>query len=162
MDATSAGPQLPGVTYYGIEATHSNMCKFESENAPGYRTVSTALREWVADAPNLIPIRWGIEEEERQVRANLENMERARPYVRLSLEKSRDIILTSTSREQQSSPLHTDKSPVGFYQRGMGGTRHGCPRGKCYEWWSNKSRATIPAIPTPIEGPRADFFSSCS
>ncbi len=80
VDSSSAGPQLPGVTYYGIEATHSGMCKFESENAPGYRTVSTALREWVADAPQVIPIRWEVEEDDRRMRANLENMERARLY----------------------------------------------------------------------------------
>jgi hypothetical protein len=81
VDASSASPQLVGVTYYGIEATHSGMCKFESENAPGYRTVSTAIREWIADAPNVIPIRWEVEEDQRRVRANLDNFERARLYV---------------------------------------------------------------------------------
>ncbi|KAL2186336.1 hypothetical protein L209DRAFT_806571 [Thermothelomyces heterothallicus CBS 203.75] len=80
VDASSASPQLVGVTYYGIEATHSRMCKFDSENAPGYRTVSTAIREWVADAPNVIPIRWEVEEDQRRVRANLENFERSRQY----------------------------------------------------------------------------------
>lgn len=57
------------------------MCKFESENAPGYRTVSTAIREWIADAPEVIPIRWEVEEDQRRVRANLEYFERARQYV---------------------------------------------------------------------------------
>ncbi|KAK4148919.1 hypothetical protein C8A00DRAFT_38494, partial [Chaetomidium leptoderma] len=80
VDAASASPQLVGVTYYGIEATHSGMCKFESTNAPGYRTVSTAIREWIADAPNVIPIRWEVEEDQRRVRANLDNFERARLY----------------------------------------------------------------------------------
>ncbi|KAK4042951.1 hypothetical protein C8A01DRAFT_32894 [Parachaetomium inaequale] len=80
VDASSASPQLVGVTYYGIEATHSRMCKFDSENAPGYRTVSTAIREWVADAPDVIPIRWEVEEDQRRVRANLENFERLRQY----------------------------------------------------------------------------------
>ncbi|EAQ83334.1 hypothetical protein CHGG_09738 [Chaetomium globosum CBS 148.51] len=85
VDASSASPQLVGVTYYGIEATHSRMCKFESENAPGYRTVSTAIREWIADAPEVIPIRWEVEEDQRRVRANLEYFERARQYGAASL-----------------------------------------------------------------------------
>ncbi|KAK3985643.1 hypothetical protein QBC44DRAFT_274798 [Cladorrhinum sp. PSN332] len=80
VDAASAGPQLPGVTYYGIEASHSGMCKFESENAPGWVNVSTAIREWVGDGENVIPIRWEVEEEDRRTRANLENFERRRGY----------------------------------------------------------------------------------
>ena len=88
VDASSASPQLVGVTYYGIEATHSRMCKFESENAPGYRTVSTAIREWIADAPEVIPIRWEVEEDQRRVRANLEYFERARQYVSAQCMKS--------------------------------------------------------------------------
>ncbi|KAK4676008.1 hypothetical protein QC764_0084030 [Podospora pseudoanserina] len=80
VDAASAGPQLPGVTYYGIEKDHSGMCKFEGENAPGWRNVSTTLRQWVADGVNLIPPRWLLEEKDRQLRASLENFERARNY----------------------------------------------------------------------------------
>ncbi|KAJ4292927.1 hypothetical protein N0V88_005590 [Collariella sp. IMI 366227] len=75
---TSASPQLPGVTYYGIEATHSGMCKFANDNAPGYRTVSTALREWVADAPTVIPHRWRAEDARRLAKADLEIAERIR------------------------------------------------------------------------------------
>ncbi|KAK3689796.1 hypothetical protein B0T22DRAFT_179069 [Podospora appendiculata] len=82
VDASSASPQLPGVTYYGIEATHSGMCKFESANAPGYRNVSTAIREWVANSPEVIEVRWDVEEDDRRLRANLENFERSRPYDR--------------------------------------------------------------------------------
>ncbi|KAK4131486.1 hypothetical protein BT67DRAFT_451734 [Trichocladium antarcticum] len=78
VDPSSAGPQLPGVTYYSIEATHSGMCKFDGPSAPGYRTVSTALREWVADSPRVIPIRWEAEEEERVLRAAAEDAVRAR------------------------------------------------------------------------------------
>ena len=110
VDSSSAGPQLPGVTYYGIEATHSGMCKFESETAPGYRTVSTALREWVADAPQVIPIRWEVEEDDRRMRANLENMERARLYQGSAMvataAQQQQQITTTTGRFLSSSAGH--------------------------------------------------------
>lgn len=76
VDANSANPQLQGVTYYGIEATHSGMCKFDGQNAPGYRTVSTAIIDWVTVARTVIEIRWEAEEEERKKRAADEYYER--------------------------------------------------------------------------------------
>lgn len=81
VDASSAGPQLPGVTYYAIEATHSGMCKFESRNAPGYRTVVIAIREWVLDAADVVATRWRVEDEERLARAKHEIEERMKPWV---------------------------------------------------------------------------------
>ncbi|KAK0749820.1 hypothetical protein B0T18DRAFT_389348 [Schizothecium vesticola] len=80
VDAASASPQLPGVTYYGIEATHSGMAKFDGENAPGYRNVSTAIREWIAESTSVIKLRWEVEEEDRRLRASLESYERIRAY----------------------------------------------------------------------------------
>jgi hypothetical protein len=47
VDQHSAGPLLPDVQYFGIEATHSSMSKFESKNSPGYTNVSVTLRSWV-------------------------------------------------------------------------------------------------------------------
>ncbi|KAJ8129059.1 hypothetical protein O1611_g4574 [Lasiodiplodia mahajangana] len=81
VDATSASPQLPGVTYYAIEATHSGMCKFDNRNAPGYRTVATALREWVLNAPDVITTRWRVEEDEKLARAKHEIEERMKPWI---------------------------------------------------------------------------------
>lgn len=81
VDSSSAGPQLPGVTYYAIEATHSGMCKFESRNAPGYRTVMILIREWVLDAADVIATRWRVEDEERLARAKHEIEERMKPWV---------------------------------------------------------------------------------
>lgn len=46
VDQTSASPMLPDVVYFGIAATHSGMCKFESKNSPGYLNVSTTLKSW--------------------------------------------------------------------------------------------------------------------
>ncbi|KAI8631832.1 hypothetical protein F5Y19DRAFT_492784 [Xylariaceae sp. FL1651] len=82
VDSNSASPQLPGVTYFAIEATHSGMCKFDSKNAPGYRTVATAIREWVVNAPDVITTRWRIEEEERMARAKHDIEERMKPWIR--------------------------------------------------------------------------------
>jgi len=59
------------------------MCKFESESAPGYVNVSTAIREWVAGCPEVIEVRWEVEEEERQLRAIRETDELSRLYVSL-------------------------------------------------------------------------------
>ncbi|KAK3346683.1 hypothetical protein B0T25DRAFT_283996 [Lasiosphaeria hispida] len=84
VDTASANPQMVGVTYYGIEATHSGMCKFESDNAPGYLNVSTAIREWVALSLTVIPTRWNMEDEDRRTRANLEYFERMRSYNRVA------------------------------------------------------------------------------
>ncbi|KAI1489221.1 hypothetical protein F5X96DRAFT_679902 [Biscogniauxia mediterranea] len=81
VDSTSASPQLPGVTYYAIEATHSGMCKFDSKNAPGYRTVATAIRDWVLDAPDVIATRWRVEEDEKLARAKHEIEERMKPWL---------------------------------------------------------------------------------
>jgi hypothetical protein len=46
VDQTSASPMLPDVVYFGIAATHSGMCKFDSKNSPGYLNVSTTLKTW--------------------------------------------------------------------------------------------------------------------
>jgi hypothetical protein len=46
VDKDSAAPPLPDVWYFGIEANHSAMCKFESKNSPGYLNVSTTLKSW--------------------------------------------------------------------------------------------------------------------
>lgn len=70
------------------------MCKFESADAPGYRQVSTAIVEWVQEAPGFISVRWNVEDEDRRVRVQLEINERARPYVSC-------LLLLSTDREYQ-------------------------------------------------------------
>ncbi|KAL2072078.1 hypothetical protein VTL71DRAFT_11421 [Oculimacula yallundae] len=61
VDQTAASPQLPDVQYFGIEATHSGMCKFGSKNAPGFTNVSVTLRSWVQECPDFIQTRWDAE-----------------------------------------------------------------------------------------------------
>ncbi|KAL8341906.1 hypothetical protein RB601_005287 [Gaeumannomyces tritici] len=81
VDANSAGPQLPGVTYYGIDATHSGMCKYDSADAPGYRIVSTTLRDWVAEAAPFVEMRWKVEEEDRRMKTVNQMHEMGMPYM---------------------------------------------------------------------------------
>jgi hypothetical protein len=47
VDEVVAGPRLPDVEYFEIEATHLAMCKFGSDNLPGYSNVSHTLKSWV-------------------------------------------------------------------------------------------------------------------
>ncbi|CZT01681.1 uncharacterized protein RCO7_01901 [Rhynchosporium graminicola] len=61
VDQIAASPQLPDVQYFGIEATHSGMCKFGSKNAPGFTNVSVTLRMWVQECPGFIQTRWDAE-----------------------------------------------------------------------------------------------------
>ncbi|KAF4637819.1 hypothetical protein G7Y89_g285 [Cudoniella acicularis] len=65
VDQLSASPQLPGVQYYGIEATHSGMCKFESKNSPGYTNISGTIKTWVTESPQVIQHRREAEKQKR-------------------------------------------------------------------------------------------------
>lgn len=65
VDQESASPLLPNVTYYGIEATHSGMCKFETKNSPGYTNVSGTLKSWVIESPKKIKQRVEFAKEAR-------------------------------------------------------------------------------------------------
>ncbi|KAI1756124.1 hypothetical protein F4782DRAFT_484821 [Xylaria castorea] len=112
VDATSAGPQLPGVTYYAIEATHSGMCKFDSKNAPGYRTISTAIREWVLDAPDVIYTRWRVEDDERLARAKHEIEERMKPWIQSQRLQADQGANTSRQNNETTLPPNQEQSKV--------------------------------------------------
>lgn len=51
VDKDSAAPFIQGVHNFGIEATHSGMCKFGSKNAPGYTSVSALIKTWYVEHP---------------------------------------------------------------------------------------------------------------
>jgi hypothetical protein len=78
VDEDSAAPVIEGVERMGIERDHSHMCKFESEDSPGYDVLAEALQRYAEDAPGLIKTRW---EEERRIR-ELEKREAARELLR--------------------------------------------------------------------------------
>lgn len=137
VDANSAGPQLPGVTYYAIEATHSGMCKFESRNAPGYRTVATAIREWVVDAPDVIATRWRVEEDEKLARAKHEIAERMKPW--LDSQRLQQVGQGSIPQQHNETTLPLSQDPTKI---------------------DHQSRPLITAPETPNQGPEEEFFPS--
>ena len=65
VDMSSASPQLPGVTCFGIEATHLDMCRYESRNSPGFRNVSLTINSWVLECPPIIKAKWDVEKKAR-------------------------------------------------------------------------------------------------
>jgi hypothetical protein len=61
VDQGSAGPLLPDVTYFGIEATHSTMCKFDSKNSPGWTNISVTIRSWIQESEVAVQRYWSNE-----------------------------------------------------------------------------------------------------
>ncbi|KAF5006924.1 hypothetical protein FDECE_6729 [Fusarium decemcellulare] len=116
VDVNSASPQLPGVTYYGIEATHSGMCKFEGMSSPGFRNISAAVQKWALDAPSAIEGRWKAEEDERRARTMIqatELMSHVSQAETLSPGPSQPDPVTSAKDEMSVKPtLHEMPRPV--------------------------------------------------
>jgi protein SERAC1 len=98
VEEDSAAPVIEGVERMGIERDHSHMCKFESEDAPGYDVVAEALQRYAEDAPGLISTRW---EEEKRIR-DLEKREAARELLRDSA-SGLDILSPGKSNSAQIS-----------------------------------------------------------
>ncbi len=67
VDEESASPTVQDVERAGIQADHSHMCKFESENAPGFDLVAEAIQRYAEEAPDWIKGRWAAEVKERVI-----------------------------------------------------------------------------------------------
>lgn len=65
MDEESASPTVQDVERAGIQADHSHMCKFESDNAPGFDLVVEGIQRYAEAAPDTIRPRWEAEKDER-------------------------------------------------------------------------------------------------
>ncbi|KAI5922953.1 hypothetical protein F4810DRAFT_720606 [Camillea tinctor] len=137
VDSTSASPQLPGVTYYAIEATHSGMCKFDSKNAPGYRTVATAIRDWVLDAPDVIATRWRVEEDEKLARAKHEIEERMKPWLNSQRMQQSDQGSIQQQNNDTSLPPSEEPSKI-----------------------EHQSKPLLPEPETPNQPPAEEYFPS--
>ena len=57
VDETSAAPILDNTERSGIAADHRGMCKFETKEAAGFRTVLAALKRYAKDAPKVVDAR---------------------------------------------------------------------------------------------------------
>lgn len=68
VDESSAAPYVEGVERMGIDANHSNMCKFDSDGAPGYEAVAEALLRYSREAPEIISRRWLEEKNTRAIK----------------------------------------------------------------------------------------------
>ena len=80
---------LPDVVYFGIEATHSGMCKFESKNSPGYLNVSTTIKTWVQECLPTIQARWDMERKTRRQIREAQAAELLDIYVSLNQQQAR-------------------------------------------------------------------------
>lgn len=101
VDEDSAAPVIEGVERMGIERDHSHMCKFESEDAPGYEVVAEAIQRYAEDAPGLIRTRW---EEEHRIR-DLEKREAARELLRNSPSAIESLTPAESTQISQASSL---------------------------------------------------------
>lgn len=70
VDEESAAPTINGVERMGIEADHSGICKFDSENSPGYESVFDAIQRYADNGPPIIAQRWVEEMEARNIARN--------------------------------------------------------------------------------------------
>ncbi|KAG9232848.1 hypothetical protein BJ875DRAFT_65725 [Amylocarpus encephaloides] len=80
VDNISASPSLPGVKYFGIEATHSGMCKFDTKNSPGWANIAGNIKTWVEESPQVIEARRFKEREDRTRNAAEKANELMRQY----------------------------------------------------------------------------------
>jgi hypothetical protein len=101
VDEDSAAPVIEGVERMGIERDHSHMCKFESEDAPGYEVVAEAIQRYAEDAPGLIRTRW---EEEHRIR-DLEKREAARELLRNDPSALQSLTPSDSAQISQASSL---------------------------------------------------------
>ncbi|KAI1429014.1 hypothetical protein F5Y12DRAFT_588025 [Xylaria sp. FL1777] len=119
VDANSASPQLPGVTYYAIEATHSGMCKFDGNGSPGYRTIASAIRQWVLDAPDVITTRWRVEEDEKLARAKHEIEERMKPWIQSQRLQAGQGVNTPQQNNETTLPPSQEHSKLQHHPRNL-------------------------------------------
>jgi hypothetical protein len=96
VEEDSAAPVIEGVERMGIERDHSHMCKFESDNAPGYEVVAEAIQRYATEAPSLIRERWNEEH-------------RIRDYEREGA--AREILRDRTNMSGQQTPSN-ESSPA--------------------------------------------------
>lgn len=56
-----------------IQASHSQMCKFDDDNSPGFELVYEAIQRYASEAPAAVVKRWTVEKDirEREIMGNI-------------------------------------------------------------------------------------------
>ena len=143
VDEDSAAPVIEGVERMGIERDHSHMCKFESEEAPGYEVVAEAIQRYAEDAPSLISTRW---EEEHRIR-ELEKREAARELLRNSSGQ-----MTPTTRDDGTLPINS--AQISSQTSSLGNSMGNAPRALTHQPHASTSTYEIEEIedelPVPV------------
>ena len=101
VSQTSAAPIIPDTERSGIAANHRRMCKFESKDEAGFRTVVAALMRYARDAPGAI----GHRTAEARAKLEAERWNEARELVRDLGREGREE--SSFSREQGTRMLNS-------------------------------------------------------
>lgn len=76
VDETSASPTVQDVERGVIQASHSQMCKFDDDNSPGFELVCEAIQRYASEAPAAVKKRWKLEKDirEREIQGNIPGM----------------------------------------------------------------------------------------
>ncbi len=94
---------MDGVERMGIEADHSNMCKFETKTSPGYTEVAEGIKRYASDAPDTITKRWPQERKTRLLerKAEAEEIFPSKPdFVFSSLQLLRSLTSLDSVNDQ--------------------------------------------------------------
>ena len=75
VNEESASPDIQDVERASIQQDHSHMCKFETNNAPGFHLVTEAIQRYASQAIEKILSRWNADKAERQKRIEAEAKE---------------------------------------------------------------------------------------
>ncbi|MCJ1348649.1 hypothetical protein MMC31_006882, partial [Peltigera leucophlebia] len=65
VDETSASPTIQDVERGVIQASHSQMSKFDDDNSPGFELVYEAIQRYASEAPASVAKRWTLEKDIR-------------------------------------------------------------------------------------------------
>ncbi|KAK3167331.1 hypothetical protein OEA41_010458 [Lepraria neglecta] len=65
VDEGSASPNIQDVERAVIQQDHLHMCKFESNNTPGFELLAEGIQRYASRAPGTISLRWGLEKADR-------------------------------------------------------------------------------------------------
>jgi hypothetical protein len=112
VEEDSAAPTLPDVERAGIQADHQHMCKFESDNAPGFDLVVDAIQRYADEAPVKIRTRWTSEKVMSRQRASGKAMAAFGPDIIAAGSYAYAPDGQSLTSLERLAPVHSDASSI--------------------------------------------------